>query len=349
MPEDIKAYEDILVESLGKEIPNIVVYRWILAEWRREARHLLEIGWNPDNKRSIINELLKRKESYLGEIEIEKARGRRAYERYRRTKRREDFLKALSHWGRAGFYSRYLKVIDYLVNWWREELAREIGLEYIGIDADTGRQLFFDTKRKLYVEMDERGRITYESEEIQLDETISVETPDGHDAPLTCEITARTKLRKFEKKILNAIRDGMQTQLDRWLKSQPYYPFPPEGVKRLAPFSDIRSTFNPLKTGVEWRIRVMPETQLYPKALTITERTSRLYPEWRRMPYEEFKALEIDLTLPFERMTGREILERIKEVVLPPEVIKAKKIVKSTIRAEEMEIKVEKKKTLEEI
>ena len=334
MPEDIKAYEDILVESLGKEIPNIVVYRWILAEWRREARHLLEIGWEPDNKRRIINELLKRKESYLREIEIEREKGRKAYEKYRKTRRRENLLEALSHWGRAGFYTRYLKVIDYLVNWWRGELAREIGLEYIGIDADTGRQLFFDTRRKLYVEVDEMGRITYESEEIQLDETISIETPDGHDAPLTCEVTARTKLRKFEKKALDAIRDGLQTRLDRWLKAQPYYPFAPEGVKRPSPFSDIRSTFDPLKTGVEWRIRVMPETLPYPKALTITERTSRLYPEWRRIPHALVDALAVDL----------EKLKLIGRVFTPPE--RALKSVSSE-RKEEAAVRGVKKKLKE--
>jgi len=334
MPEDIRAYEDILVKSLSKEIPNIVVYRWILAEWRREAEHLLKIGWNPRNKRRIINELLKRKESYLRGIEIEKAEGRKAYERYRRTRRREHLIEALRHWGRSGFYSRYLKVIDYLLNWWRAELAREIGLEYIGIDADTGRQIFWDTRKKLYVEVDERGRITYQSEEIQLDETISVETPEGHDAPLTCEVTARTKLRKFEKKVLDAIRDGMQAQLDRWLKSQPFYPFPPKEIKRPAPFSSIRSTFNPLKTGVEWRIRVMPETPAYPKALSITERASRLYPEWRRLPYALTDAMVVDLEK--SRLIGRVF-------VLPERALKSV----SFERKEEVEVREFKKKLKE--
>lgn len=138
---------------------------------------------------------------------------------------------------------------------------------------------------------------------------------------MTCEVTARTKLKKITKRALEAIRDGMQTQLERWLKTQPYYPFPPKEIKRPSPFADIRSPFNPLKTGVEWRIRVMPETPEYPRALTITERTSRLYPEWRRIPYAETDALEVDLRrgrligrrfVPPERSVRSVSLERIE-------------------------------------
>lgn len=328
----IEEYESRIIEALGREVPNIVVYRWILARWRRDAYHLLEVGWNPRNKEKIIDTLSKDKERFLRGIEIERQEGRKAYERYRRTGERSDLLEALSHWGRAGFYTRYLRVIDYLTEWWRAEYAREVGLEYVGIDADTGRQIFWDTRKEVYVEVDERGRVTHESEEIQLDETISVETDSGHDAPLTCEVTARTKLKKVSRKALEAIRDGMQTQLDRWLKTQPYYPSPPAELKRKAPFSSIASTFNPLKTGVEVRLRVMPETPEYPRALTITERTSRLYPEWRRIPYTYTDALVADLEK--SRLIGR--------VFVPPE-----RAVVSTSPERKEEIREEKKRIRE--
>jgi len=291
------------IEAYARAIPDRVVRGWVAGRLRKIAPRLVTVA----GKKRVLSELRKERERLERERERERELGRKYWERYRRTGEARHARLARAHWGRAGFLTRYIRgVVERLMIFVRRELAKEIKLEFIGIDADTGREIYFDLAKKTYVEIDKKGRVTYRSDEIQVDETISVETPEGHDAPLTCEVTTSFKVRRLEKKALDAIKRGVQAQLDRFLKAEP-----PPGFERVkGAFPWIESSYDPLKTGVEIRIRVKPGTLEYPKAHAIIERSSSLYPDWRSYP--AFGSLQVNL------LTGRIIkldyLKKLKSV-----------------------------------
>lgn len=270
-----------------EEILNVLARYWTISEFKREMEIVKRYGLNPETKRMIIRDLNEKRESILRQREILLVEGRKAWEEYKRTGNVEKAHEARSKWGRAGFLSRYSKVLIFLIGFWTDELAEEIKLEFVGLDADTGRKIFYDTGRKVYVEVDETGKVTYESKEVEVDESLSLETPEGHDAPLICEATTRFKLSAMDRKTLRAIWEGIQKRLLDFLVTKSTTGTYLDNLKGVFRFK------NPArKIGIEVRIRVGKETPLFPKAFTIVERVSRLYPEPR--PYPWAGCLEVD-------------------------------------------------------
>jgi len=279
-----------------EEILNVIARYWTIAEFRREMEIVKKYGLKPETKRMIIKELEEKRESLLRQREILLAEGRKAWEEYKRTGNLEKAHEARSKWGRAGFFSRYSKVLTFLMDFWVSELAEEIKLEYVGVDADTGRKIFFDTSRKVYVEVDETGKITYESSEIEIDESLSLETESGHDAPLICEATTRFRLRAMDKRTLQAIWEGIQKRLMDFITKPSTTGTYLDGIKGF-----FRFGVPARKVGIEVRIRAKKETPIFPRAFAISERVSRLYPEPRPYPWAGY--FEVD----WSEEVGKEI------------------------------------------
>lgn len=279
-----------------EEILNVLARYWTIAEFRREMEIVKKYGLKPETKQMIIKELGEKKESAIRQREILAEEGRKAWEEYKRTGNLEKAHEARSKWGKAGFLSRYSKVFAFLSDFWVRELAEEIKLEYVGVDADTGRKIFFDTSRKAYVEVDETGKITYESSEIEIDESLSLETETGHDAPLICEATTRFRLSAMDKRTLQAIWEGIQSRLIDFITKPSATGTYLDGIKG---FFRFRAPAR--KVGIEVRIRAKKETPIFPRAFAITERVSRLYPEPRPYPWAGY--FEVD----WSEEAGKEI------------------------------------------
>ena len=112
--------------------------------------------------------------------------------------------------------------------------------EYIGIDAETGHDIYYNRRTREYVLRDKKTkkeirRSTY----LEVDETVSIDTGEGHDIPFVAEVTGSTRVRRMGRAELDMWEREFQTTLDKFFHSQ-------KG------FDQIKS--RAMKKGVEYKI-----------------------------------------------------------------------------------------------
>jgi len=304
-----KTFEETIIERIEKEIPKYPILRRLFALLEKSRKAIKTIPAKRSYIKWIDGEIEKAK--YLKEKSLKE--GRENYEKFRITRNIEHLRMARRFWGLAGYYSATIKYCWLpLKAYWVKELAEEEGLEFIDLDADTGYNIYYNVRDGYYYLVDDKGKLIARNKEIELTETVSVETEEGHDVPLTCEITSRTKVSGLTKKAFKNIQNNIQTQLGKFFKNF-----------GSGTFAQIRS--EPIKIGVEVRIRPITEKS-YPESEVIIEKYSR-YTE-RRYPSELFSVYSINL----------------EKVVPSPEVKKVKKPLESVRKEEEIPEKIEEKK-----
>jgi hypothetical protein len=307
---DEKTFEETILERVEKEIPKYPILRKLFRLLEESRKKVKTIPAKKEYIKYIDGEIEKAK--YLREKSLKE--GRELYERFKRTRNFDQFRMARRYWGLAGYYSAEIKYCWLpLKSYWVKELAKEEGIEFISLDADTGYSIYYNYRDGYYYEIDEEGRIRRKSKEIEITETVSVETEEGHEVPLICEITGRTKAKGLTKKAFEAIQKKIQTQLGTFFKN-------------FSTFSNIKS--EPIKIGVEVRISPISKKS-YPESEVIIERYS---PQRElRYPHELFNAYDINL-------------EETKFYETEPKKIRVEKPLESVRKEEEIPEKIEEKR-----
>jgi len=118
----------------------------------------------------------------------------------------------------------FTEMVDYIRERLREKdriiASKLVKLEYIGIDSETGHDIYYDKIRKEYVVRDERGNEIKRSETLELDYTYSIETHTSHGKPIdfAAEITGKTFVKGKDRKGVEEVEKGIQKTLKEWIK-----------------------------------------------------------------------------------------------------------------------------------
>ena len=112
--------------------------------------------------------------------------------------------------------------------------------EYIGVDADTGHDIYYNRGTKEYVlrhkkTKEEIKRDVY----LEVEETVSIDTEEGHEVPFVAEVSGSTRVKEMGRKELNKWEEEFQKSLDEFFHKQPG-------------FDKIKS--RAMKKGVEYRV-----------------------------------------------------------------------------------------------
>lgn len=118
----------------------------------------------------------------------------------------------------------FTEMIDYIRERLREKdriiASKLVKLEYIGVDAETGNDIYYDAARKEYVVRDERGVEIERGDTLELDYTYSIETHTSHGKPVEfyAEITGKTFVKGKGRKGVEEVEKGIQRTLREWVK-----------------------------------------------------------------------------------------------------------------------------------
>lgn len=269
MPEEVELTVEKLIE-LGYDVRGICRTR-IMPAWLRRD---LPARGKPEEKKKIIDKykkLVEEREKKIIEIKMKEEEARSLGK-----------LDEALHYARArGGHIIYLRycLIPYL-EFWEDEFKEETKIEYIGKDTETGFPIYYDGVKKIYFRESPEGVREY-SPEIEVDETVSIITGEGHDVPFVAEITARTKVRAFDRRALKAVQDKIQMQLDEFFKHKIEKRYnvitrEVEDVKYPDLFKNIKS--RAMKLGVEYRLIPLKESEKYPNAHVLVEKVECDYP-----------------------------------------------------------------------
>lgn len=123
----------------------------------------------------------------------------------------------------------------------RERLEEKAKLHFIGTDTDTGREIFYDPETKEYIEVNKEGKETMRSKDLEITETVSIETGQGHEVPFIAEISANVRVTGLDTEEIKEKEKTIQTTLSDYFHSKP-------GFGQI--YAEAR-----LKEGIEYRIR----------------------------------------------------------------------------------------------
>ena len=140
----------------------------------------------------------------------------------------------------------------------------KIKLEFIGTEANTGNDLYYDPETGQYVEQEPTdgrgsGLELRRGDYLEIDETMSIETGEGHDLPFVCEITATTYVRGLGRRDIDfLVKDNgtIQKTIDDFFHT-------------MKGFDQIKSSV--MKTGVEFKLK--KGTPEYPDVDVLVEKT----------------------------------------------------------------------------
>lgn len=156
----------------------------------------------------------------------------------------------------------FTEMIDYIRERLREKdriiASKLVKLEYIGVDAETGNDIYYDAARKEYVVRDERGVEIERGDTLELDYTYSIETHTSHGKPVEfyAEITGKTFVKGKGRKGVEEVEKGIQRTLKEWVKEN----FDKEKIEkarkegRTVPPEALLFEKMVIKEGVEYRL-----------------------------------------------------------------------------------------------
>ncbi|MCD6138640.1 MAG: hypothetical protein J7J91_08770 [Deltaproteobacteria bacterium] len=156
----------------------------------------------------------------------------------------------------------FTEMIDYIRERLREKdriiASKLVKLEYIGVDAETGNDIYYDAARKEYVVRDERGVEIERGDTLELDYTYSIETHTSHGKPVEfyAEITGKTFVKGKGRKGVEEVEKGIQRTLREWVKEN----FDKEKIEkarkegRTVPPEALLFEKMVIKEGVEYRL-----------------------------------------------------------------------------------------------
>jgi 3-phenylpropionate/cinnamic acid dioxygenase small subunit len=316
-----ETFEELILARMEKETPKFPALRELRTLLTKSQRAIKTIPAKKSYLAFIKNEIEKR-EYLRNEARL---KGREAFEKFKKGDR-SSLDTARHYWGLTGWYSVQVKYCwKPLQSYWLAELAIESGYEFIDYDADTGREIYFSVQEKKYFEVDGEGRVIYTSDELELTETVSIET-GGHE-DIEVEVTARTRISNLNKKIYEELQKTVQTQLNIFFKNY-------KGEGEESYFKQIRS--NALKIGTETRIRPVT-TKKYPIAEVLIEKVGERrgrYPTYRQEPEGtetpgKVSAYIIDLKAPTASptpvMVKAPFKSTKKEEEVPKEIVEKKR------------------------
>jgi hypothetical protein len=153
-----------------------------------------------------------------------------------------------------------------------EHLRRKVVEEFIGDEACSGYDIYYDPHAKIYRIRDpETHELIREDKKLAVALTASIETKVGHDVPITLEITAVTYVTKMGLTDLVTLDKAMEKTTMQWLRDQGWGAL-------LHAFEKIGIEYNG-ETHVE-AIKLYPFTVPdYPTLHFYVERKSRYIPK----------------------------------------------------------------------
>lgn len=137
--------------------------------------------------------------------------------------------------------------------------------EDVGVDTETGFLIKYSTTNQEYVLFDGTREIK-RSNYLEITETLSIETGQGHQVPFVCELSSITSVGRMNARGISRTENTIQKTLDDYFH-------------KVKGFEKIKSSV--LKTGVEYRF---VGNRSYPKLRVLIEKSK---PNRKRIVEEE--------------------------------------------------------------